>query len=514
MANDPAYSQSRIIKNTLVLCIRMLITMGVALYTSRVVLKVLGIDDYGLYNIIGGFVVLLAIVSNSMRSATQRFITFELGQGDVHQVCDAFSMCMIAHFIIGVLVICLGETAGLWYVQSKLNIPHGREIAAMYVYQISLLTTVITLIRSPYEASVISHERMSFFAYMSIVEVAFKLAIVYLLSLAPWDKLIVYAILVLATNCIILICYRLYCKRVFETCIFHFVINKDYFSRLFSFLGWNLLGASASLGTQQAGNLIINRFLGVTINAAYGVANQVNGAINAFVSNFQVAFTPQIVKLYSQNRFQEFFKLSNISALLSYYILFIVSFPIITNIDYVLSVWLVVVPEYAGIFCSLLIVYSLIDAIQAPFWIGINATGNIKVYEVWLSAILILNIPFSYLALKWGWEPYWVLAIRVILNFVTAIIRCVHVKLQLGFPIKEYLTKVISRVLLVTFLSIGTWYFVPKDNLYHGFGGFVLCYILSVSVISIYVFLFGIGHSEREIVLTIIKRFTPFRKEI
>ena len=512
MADDSAYSQSRIFKNTFVLCIRMLITMGVALYTSRVVLKVLGIDDYGLYNIIGGIVVLLAIVSNSMRSATQRFITFELGRGNVHQVCEAFSMSMIAHFIIGAVVILIGETIGLWYVQSRLNIPEGREIAAMYVYQFSLLTTVITLIRSPYEASVISHERMSFFAYMSIVDVTLKLAIVYLLTLAQWDKLVVYAILVLLTNVIILLCYRLYCKRVFDTCDFHFVIKKDYFLKLFGFLGWNLLGASASLGTQQAGNLIINRFLGVAINAAYGVANQVNGAINSFVSNFQVAFAPQIVKLYSQNRFLEFFKLSNSSALLSYFILFIISFPIITNIDYVLSVWLIEVPKYAGIFCSLLIVYSLIDAVQAPFWIGINATGDIKTYEIWLSALLVLNIPFSYFALKWGWEPYWVLAIRVILNFITAICRCIHVRIQLDFPIKDYLTKVVFKVLIVTALSIGTWHLVPHDNLYHSFGGFILCYIISASVISTYVFLFGIGHSEREIVLTFIKRFIPVGK--
>ena len=485
--------------------------MGVALYTSRVVLKVLGVDDYGLYNIIGGIVVLLAIVSNSMRSATQRFITFELGCGDSHQVSDAFSMSMIAHFIIGAVVILIGETVGLWYVQTRLNIPEGRETAALYVYQFSLLTTVITLIRSPYEASVIAHEKMSFFAYMSIIDVCLKLAIVYLLTLAPWDKLIIYGILVFLTSIIIYFCYQLYCRKVFNTCNFHFVINKDYFLKLFSFLGWNLLGASASLGTQQAGNLIINRFLGVAINAAYGVANQVNGAINSFVSNFQVAFTPQIVKLFSQKRLPEFYKLSNSSALLSYYILFIISFPLITNIDYVLSVWLVEVPKYAGVFCSLLIVYSLIDALQAPFWIGINATGDIKAYEIWLSALLVLNIPFSYLALKWGWEPCWVLAIRVILNIITAICRCVHVKVQLNFPIKDYLLKVVLRVLLVTILSIGIWNIIPHDDLYHSFGEFVVCYFAIVIVIIVLILLVGLGRSERDALLKSISRYFPLK---
>ena len=509
MANDSAYSQSRIFKNTIILCLRMLFTMGVALYTSRVVLKVLGVDDYGLYNIIGGIVVLLAIVSNSMRSATQRFITFELGCGDSHQVSDAFSMSMIAHFIIGAVVILIGETVGLWYVQTRLNIPEGRETAALYVYQFSLLTTVITLIRSPYEASVIAHEKMSFFAYMSIIDVCLKLAIVCLLTLAPWDKLIIYGILVFLTSIIIFFCYRLYCRKVFNTCSFHFVIKKDYFLKLFSFLGWNLLGASASLGTQQAGNLIINRFLGVAINAAYGVANQVNGAINAFVSNFQVAFTPQIVKLFSQKRYTEFYQLSNSSALLSYYILFIISFPLIVNIDYVLGVWLVEVPLYSGYFCTLLIIYSLIDAVQAPLWIGINASGDIKIYEIWLSVILILNIPFSFFALKWGWAPYWVLIIRVLLNLITAICRCIHVRIQLDYPIKEYIINVVFRVILVTSITIAVWMLIPHNSLFSSFGGFVICYIASLSVITVIVLLFGLGHRERAFLLSSIRRLFP-----
>ena len=263
------------------------------------------------------------------------------------------------------------------------------------------------------------------------------------------------------------------------------------------------------MGTQQAGNLIINRFLGVAINAAYGVANQVNGAINAFVSNFQVAFTPQIVKLYSQNRLKEFYKLSNSSALLSFFILFLVSFPLIVNIDYVLGVWLVEVPSYAGVFCTLLIIYSLIDAIQAPFWIGINASGDIKAYEIWLSIILILNIPFSYMALRWGWEPYWVLAIRVILNVITAVCRCIHVKIQLHFPIKDYLSNVVFRALLVTGVSVLTWFLIPHERLFSSFGGFVVCYVLSVCVITAFILLFGLGRSERVVLQSYLRRFIP-----
>lgn len=325
MAEDIAYSQSRIAKNTLVLCIRMLFTLGVSLYTSRVVLDVLGVDEYGIYSIIAGFVVLLSVVCSSMRNASQRFITFELGRSDSAQVSKAFSMSMIAHFVIGIGIIILGETVGLWYVKTQLNIPEGRETAAMIVYQISLLTTFITLMRSPYDASVIAHEKMTYFAVISIVEVILKLVIVYLLVFASFDKLIVYALLVFLINVIVFLCYNLYCRHKLDTCSFHFVIDRSYFKTLFSFLGWNLLGASASLGTQQAGNLIINKFLGVAINAAYGVASQVNGAINSFVSSFQVAFTPQIVKLYSQDRHEEFYKLSK--ARRYFHISFFLPFP-------------------------------------------------------------------------------------------------------------------------------------------------------------------------------------------
>ena len=512
MPEDSTYSNTRIAKNTLFLCIRMLFTMGVTLYTSRVVLDVIGVDDYGIYNIVGGIVVLLSVISSSMRNATQRFITYELGQGDAKQVSEAFSMSMIAHLLISLAIILLGETIGLWYVLNKLNIPEGRESATIIIYHLSLLTMVLTLMRSPYDASVIAHEKMSFFAYMSIVDVSLKLAVAYLLYLSSWDKLVFYTVLILATNVVIYLCYYLFCTKKFETCQIRFIIKKDYFKKLFGFLGWSLMGATATLGTQQAGNLIINRFLGVAINAAYGVANQVNGAINAFVANFQVAFTPQIVKLFSQKRYKECFSLSNSAALLSYYILLILALPIIVNIDYVLGVWLVEVPRYAGVFCSLLIIYSLIDAIQAPLWIGINASGDIKVYEIWLSVILLLNIPFSYFALKSGWEPYWVLAIRVILNIITAICRCVHVKVQLDYPINQYLIKVIARAALVTAIIITLVLLLPIPSDYSSFWGFLLFCLIAWVLSCVVVYFVGLNREENEMIGALVKSVLTSRK--
>lgn len=506
MADDIAYSQSRIAKNTIILGLRMLFTMAITLYTSRAVLAVLGIEDYGLYNIIGGVVILLSVVSNSMTNATQRFITFELGKNNPQRVSEVFSMSLIAHGLICLAFILLGESLGLWYVNTQLNIPSGRENAAHIIYQFSLFSVVVNLIRSPYNASVIAHERMSFFAYMSILEVILKLAIVYVLIIVPYDKLVFYALLILLANIVILQSYTFFCVRKFETCHFKFRIEKDYFKDLFDYLGWNLLGASASLGTQQAGNLIINRFLGVAVNAAFGVANQVYGAINGFVSSFQTAFTPQIVKLYSQQRMEEFYSLSNRAAIMSFYLLFLVAFPLVLRMDDVLSIWLVDVPVYASSFCILLVVYSLIDTLQAPFWIGINATGNIKHYEIWLSLVLLLNIPFSIWALRMGMAAYWVLAIRVALNFITAIIRCVHVKIQLRFPIGTYLKDVVARAVLVLLVTYILWIVIPHNGFADSLIGFVLYYFVSVIIISGIIWLIGMNKIEREGLVSIVKQ--------
>lgn len=509
MQETTTYSQSRIAKNTIILCVRMLITMSITLLSSRILLSTLGVNDYGVYNIIGGIVVLLSVVSNSMMSATQRFITYEIGKGTVESVKSVFSMSLIAHAIIILGILILGETLGLWYVINKLNIPNGRETAAFWVYQFTLLTVSINLIRSPYSASVIAYEQMSFYAYVSVAESLLKLLLIYFLTLIKYDKLIIYAAFVLLANFTILLIFRTFCKREFQTCRFTYTFNKQYFKKLFNFLGWSILGGVSTLGTQQAGNLIINNFLGVAVNAAYGVANQVSGAISSFVSSFQMAFTPQITKLYAQEKMSQFYTLCNSSALISYYILFIVSFPIILNIDYVLDLWLVDVPKYAGDFCVLLIIYALIDAIQAPFWIGINSTGNIKVYEIWLSLILFLNIPLSYYALKMGLPPFTILLIRVILNLITAILRTIHVKIQIKYPVKQYILNVVFRAMIVSALSCLIWRIVPYANFCTSFLRFIVICILIVTSVAVLVLTVGFGKNERRTIIEIIKKRLP-----
>lgn len=483
----------------------MLFTMAVSLYTSRVVLDVLGVSDYGIYNVIGGIVVLVSMINHSMTAATQRFITFELGKYDLKKVSDTFSMSMTAHIIICLIVIFIGETVGLYYVVNYLNIAPERHDAALWVYQISLITIVVNIIRIPYNASVIAYEKMSFFALVSIVETLLKLLVVYLLLIANIDKLILYTILILISTLICNLIYKIYCNKQFSTCRYYWIMNKSYFNKLLGFFGWNFIGTLATTGTQQTGNMIVNFFCGTVANAAYGVAAQVNVAIGGLANNFQTAFTPQIVKLYSQGKMKELYLLMNRSALLSYYLLFIIGMPIFMYIELVLGIWLKEVPQYAGIFCRWLIIYAFIDSLQSPLWKAITATGNIRNYEIWLNLVLILNIPLSYLCLKEGMPPYYVVAISAIMNLLTAFIRTIHVKIQIQFPILMYIREVILRASFVTIAYIAFCLFANKYFIINNLIEFSIFFVLSVLIIGIFVYAIGLNSSDRKAISEILK---------
>lgn len=300
-------NNKRIAKNTMMLYIRMLLSMIVSLYTSRVVLNILGVEDYGIYNVVGGVVVLFSFLNNAMASATQRFLNFELGRGDVLEVKRIFSISMTSYICIALLVLFLSETVGLWFFNTQLNIPSSRIDAASWVYQMSIFTFCFSILRIPYNASVIAYERMSFFAYISIIEVLMKLLIVYLLVLGSIDKLILYAILIFVVTVLVNAIYQFYCKHMFEICTYSFFWDKILFKKIIGFSGWSLFGSLANMSAQQGVNFLLNIFYGVTVNAAVGIANQVSSAIYAFISNFQTAFNPQLIKSYASGEKEYFF---------------------------------------------------------------------------------------------------------------------------------------------------------------------------------------------------------------
>ncbi len=481
------------------LYVRMFLTMAVSLYTSRVILQVLGIDDFGIYNLIGGVVVLFTFINTAMITATQRFLNFELGSGSIETVARTFSASVTIHVGIALFVLFCAETIGLWFVNTQLNIPIGRETAANYIYQFSIFACCINIIKAPYNAVIIAHEKMTFYAYISIVESILKLGIVYFLLLFQTDKLILYGALTAIVGIIIYLWYWLYCIHKFqEICKYKFIYNKTLYKKLLSFSGWSLFGSCANMGAQQGVSIVLNIFYGVTINAAAGISNQVCSAVYGFVGNFQTAFSPQIVKLYAADAIEEMKLLIFRTSKFSYYLMLLIGVPIIIHCGFILSIWLGNVPEYATIFCQLMFAFFMIDAISAPLWISVQAIGNIRNYQIIMGILIILNLPIAYLLLKLGFAPESAYVIRIIINIATVIFRLAYLKRKIGFPVIEYLRQTIIPCFLVTLLSLP----VPLaySSIATGWLGLIGTVTLSTLCIAISVYALGITKQERNLV--------------
>ena len=322
MSTQTSDNNKRIAKNTLLLYFRMLLMMAVSLFTSRVVLNTLGVEDFGIYSVVGGVVGMFVFINNSMSSATQRYITFALGKGDKNRLQTVFSTTLQIHSLIAVIIVLLGETVGLWFLYNKMQIPADRMDAALWVMQCSIVSMVVMIVSVPYNADVIAHEKMSAFAYISILEVVLKLAIVYLLLVFSYDKLILYAILILMIQILIRFCYSIYCNKHFEETKYKHVWDKKLFKEMTGFAGWSLFGNMAGVLFGQGLNMLLNVFFGPVVNAARAVAVQVQGAIQQFVANFQTALNPQITKTYAAGELNEMHRLMFRSARFSFYLLF------------------------------------------------------------------------------------------------------------------------------------------------------------------------------------------------
>ena len=321
---NTAENNKRIAKNTLLLYFRMLLTMVVSLYTSRIVLSTLGINDFGIYNVVGGFVTMFAVISGAMTTATQRFISFEIGKKEKGNITTLFSTAVIIHLILGGIILFLAETIGLYFLNNYMNFPEDRYIAANWVYQFSILTFIINVISVPYNAAIVAYEHMKAFAYVSIIEVTLKLLIVYLLIISPIDKLIFYSLLLAITAITIRFIYGWYCSKHFKECRTTWIFNHEYGKNMFAFVGWNLIGSIAGIAKEQGINVVLNIFFGAAINAARGIAYQVNGALNSFVSNFQLAMNPQIVKSFSVGDFSKMHSFIYLGSKISFFILYYV----------------------------------------------------------------------------------------------------------------------------------------------------------------------------------------------
>ena len=501
-------NNKRIAKNTLFLYLRQIFVMAVALYTSRVVLATLGVIDYGIYNVVGGVVAMFSFINAAMTTSTQRFLTFELGKKDYLQLAKVFAASLNVHYIIGLVGVFLGETIGLWFLNYELNIPADRMTAANWVYQCSVLSFFLSITQVPYNASIVSHEKMNIFAYFSIIDVVLKLLIVYLLVISPFDKLIFYAILILAVTTFSRLLYRFYCRKHFKECRPRLFWDKSLYQQLTGFAGWNLLGSIAWLLRGQGMDIVINLFFGPALNAAKGVANSVTNAVNTFVSNFMTALNPQITKNYAQKDINTMETLCYRACRYSFILLFAIAFPLIMNIDFVLGIWLVEVPKYTAIFVILIIADSLVNAAlgSSPFITAMMATGNIRNYQIVVSLIIMMIIPISYVILKLGGNPPSIFYVMILISFISDIARFYYCNKQIGFKYSSLIKHVILPIVcgLIVALPIPillretVW---VKSNWINFFGLCVICEV-TLGIAAYYII---IEKHERTVIMTAIK---------
>ena len=501
----------RIIHNTVMLYIRTLLTMLVTLYTSRIVLKILGVEDWGIYNVVGSIVVFFAFFNSAMSNATQRFLNFELGKNNQQQLSKIFSASFLIHIILAIIVLLLSEIIGVWFVKHYLNIPTFRLDAAIWVFQFSVLTLIVQIIQVPFNAIIIAYEKMTFYAYLSLLEVSLKLGSVFLLQWIAFDKLKLYAVFVFGIALLVFIVTCRYVKRRFSTSRIILVKDKELYVRLTTFSGWSLLGCSADVGYQQGVNILLNIFWGVVVNAAMGIANQVSTALQRFVSNFQTAFNPQIVKLYASDNRSELTDLVFRASRYSFFLLLFLSVPILIEIDWLLSFWLTTVPVFARELCILSIIIFLLETFSAPLSIVITATGQIKRYQICLSALLLLNLPLSYFVLKIGALPFVVLVIRLFVAIGVLAMRIFFSNQVMGLDMLKYWGNCLYNVLFVSFLSFCLPFclhvFLPLGIL--RFVIVICCSFLTTSIVILYC---GMNKNERFSLFKVVKNKLRIRR--
>ncbi len=500
-------NSKRIAKNTLLLYFRMFITTIVGLYTSRVVLNTLGIIDYGIYNVVGGIITMASFLNLAMVAASQRFLSFELGTGDEDRLRRVFCTSINIHALICVISFIVAETLGLWFVNEKLVIPGDRIIAANWVFQASILTFIINVMSVPYNSAIVAHERMSAFAYISILDVTLKLLIVYMLAIIPYDKLIIYSILMVFVVLLIRLCYTIYCKRHFVECTYHFLIDKPLFKEMFAFAGWSLFGNMGFSFKNQLSNIILNLFFGPTVNAARGVAIQVSAHVKTFANSFTMALNPQITKQYAIGNIDASRKLVYAGSRYTFYLMTLISIPVIINIDYILRLWLGIVPEYTSIFVIFTIITSLIHAMSECVTKAIQATGRVKWFQIGVCLIMLSELPIAWILMELGFPPYAVMWPSLLTYSIAVFFRfwLIHNYVE-GYDFSDYFVNVVLRCALVFVFSYGLSYILSKYTNLTLTGLLLSLFFSSLSTFLI-VFTLGMNTNERKMIVDKIKRF-------
>lgn len=513
MGNNSSSNQ-RIAKNTIFLYFRMIVSIAVSLYTVRVLWTVLGVNDYGIYNLVGGIVLMFAFINTAMVASSQRFISFELGRGDMQQLRRVFSISVTIHFLLALIVLCLAETVGLWFLNEKINIPSERMIAANWVYQCSLTAFLFNVISVPYNSCIVAHEHMKAYGYLSILDIILKLLIVFITDWIPYDRLIIYAILYLLVSAIMRLLYSFYCKKHFEECVFERSGDFSLMKKMFSFAGWSFLGNMGFSVRDYGGNIILNLFYDVSANAAKGIANQVGGAVNSFALSFTMALNPQITKRYAKGEIESMLSLLYNGCKYSLLLVSIVTIPLFISADVVLNLWLGSVAPYTIGFMRLVLLMSLIDCVVSPITTSIQATGRIKKFQIVIFCIMIANLPIVWFLFQIFNTPYIIAFIAIITSAIALICRILMLYELIRFSLCNFFIQVYSRTIpFIIIAGIFSWqiygFFSPD------FMGLVKYSFCSTFITLLLIYIIALQKVERNLIKTfIVKKLTSRWKNI
>ena len=489
---------TKIARNTLMLYVRMLVLMLVGLYTSRVVLGALGEDDFGVYNVVGGVVSMFTIISGALNSAVSRFITFEMGKGSDAQLNKVYSTAVTIQLILAAVVVLLAEPLGLWFIDNKMTIDPSRIHAARWVLHFSLLAFVINLMSVPQMASITAHEHMSAYAYIGILDGLLRLGVAFLILCSPIDRLIFYAALMAGVVLTVRLAYGIYCRMHFEECRYRPVFDRPLIREMFSFAGWNFIGVTSGVLRDHGGNILVNLFSGPAVNAARGVAVQLNGAVQGFVTNFMTAVNPQITKSYAAGEKEYMFSLVRRSSRMSFFLLFLIALPVIFNADYLLSIWLKEVPEHSSLFVQLFLIFALSESFSNPMITAMLATGNIRNYQLVVGGIQLLNLPVSYVCLRMGAIPEVTVIVAIIISQICMWARLLMLSKATGFPVLPFLEEVYFSVIFKVVCGSLVVPLILEAAKPAGFVGFLVSASVCVLWTMLLIYALGLQSDERK----------------
>lgn len=505
-------NNGRIAKNTFYMYVRMALTMAIGFYSSRVVLNTLGVEDYGIYNVVGGVVILFAFLNLALSQATQRFIAFELGKGNYDNLQNTFCMSLNVHIIIALIVAVLAETIGLWFLYNKLVLPETRFSTAFWVYQLSVIAAMISITQVPYNAVVNAHEKFNVYALVSIFDACYRLMIVLTLPFFSGDLLLWYALLVLSANVIQAGIYRIYCLAKFAECKFKLFWDASLFKRIFGYTSWNLIGNVADMLADQGVNILLNLFFGPAVNAARGIAVHVKTSVAGFVTNFQSAANPQIVKRYAAAEFESMVGLVLKTSKVSFFLFLMIMLPLCIEMEFVLKIWLGQVPQYLPIFCVLTLGTVLLQSLGGTVQLAIQASGNIKMYQILVGGAKLCALPVCYCGLREGLSPVYPFAVVMAIYGGVVAINLFVVHRVIGFPLLRYVKEVILvdvKVFVVSLLFPVMSVFLLESFDYRYLISIPLSFF-SVCFVAYYV---GMNCNEKEWIKSIVLNVVRGRKK-